>query len=150
MPMVGHPHGKQFIITMADIFDDSTQTAAPESNGSDYNRLITLDWREHIRQRPGMYIGKLGDGSQNDDGIYVIFKEVMDNAIDEHNQGFGKLIEVEISETEVSVRDYGRGIPLGSVIDAASKMNTGGKYNTENYKMPVGLKGAGIKATNDL
>ncbi|MDY3933465.1 MAG: DNA topoisomerase IV subunit B [Muribaculaceae bacterium] len=135
---------------MADIFDDSTQTAAPESNGSDYNRLITLDWREHIRQRPGMYIGKLGDGSQNDDGIYVIFKEVMDNAIDEHNQGFGKLIEVEISETEVSVRDYGRGIPLGSVIDAASKMNTGGKYNTENYKMSVGLNGVGIKATNAL
>ena len=150
MPMVGHPHGKQFIITMADIFDDSTQPAAPESNGSDYNRLITLDWREHIRQRPGMYIGKLGDGSQNDDGIYVIFKEVMDNAIDEHNQGFGKLIEVEISETEVSVRDYGRGIPLGSVIDAASKMNTGGKYNTENYKMSVGLNGVGIKATNAL
>ena len=150
MPIVGHPHGKQFIITMADIFDDSTQTAAPESNGSDYNRLITLDWREHIRQRPGMYIGKLGDGSQNDDGIYVIFKEVMDNAIDEHNQGFGKLIEVEISETEVSVRDYGRGIPLGSVIDAASKMNTGGKYNTENYKMSVGLNGVGIKATNAL
>lgn len=150
MPMVGHPHGKQFIITMADIFDDSTQTAAPESNGSDYNRLITLDWREHIRQRPGMYIGKLGDGSQNDDGIYVIFKEVMDNAIDEHNQGFGKLIEVEISETEVSVRDYGRGIPLGSVVDAASKMNTGGKYNTENYKMSVGLNGVGIKATNAL
>ena len=150
MPMVGHPHGKQFIITMADIFDDSTQTAAPESNGSDYNRLITLDWREHIRQRPGMYIGKLGDGSQNDDGIYVIFKEVMDNAIDEHNQGFGKLIEVEISETEVSVRDYGRGIPLGSVIDAASKLNTGGKYNTENYKMSVGLNGVGIKATNAL
>ena len=150
MPMVGHPHGKQFIITMADIFDDSTQTAAPESNGSDYNRLITLDWREHIRQRPGMYIGKLGDGSQNDDGIYVSFKEVMDNAIDEHNQGFGKLIEVEISETEVSVRDYGRGIPLGSVIDAASKMNTGGKYNTENYKMSVGLNGVGIKATNAL
>ena len=148
--MVGHPHGKQFIITMADIFDDSTQTAAPELNGSDYNRLITLDWREHIRQRPGMYIGKLGDGSQNDDGIYVIFKEVMDNAIDEHNQGFGKLIEVEISETEVSVRDYGRGIPLGSVIDAASKMNTGGKYNTENYKMSVGLNGVGIKATNAL
>ena len=148
--MVGHPHGKQFIITMADIFDDSTQTAAPESNGSDYNRLITLDWREHIRQRPGMYIGKLGDGSQNDDGIYVIFKEVMDNAIDEHNQGFGKLIEVEISETEVSVRDYGRGIPLGSVLDAASKMNTGGKYNTENYKMSVGLNGVGIKATNAL
>ena len=148
--MVGHPHGKQFIITMADIFDDSTQTAAPESNGSDYNRLITLDWREHIRQRPGMYIGKLGDGSQNDDGIYVIFKEVMDNAIDEHNQGFGKLIEVEIAETEVSVRDYGRGIPLGSVLDAASKMNTGGKYNTENYKMSVGLNGVGIKATNAL
>ena len=150
MPMVGHPHGKQFIITMADIFDDSTQTAAPESNGSDYNRLITLDWREHIRQRPGMDIGKLGDGSQNDDGIYVIFKEVMDNAIDEHNQGFGKLIEVEISETDVPGRDYGRGIPLGSVIDAAAKMNTGGKYNTENYKMSVGLNGVGIKATNAL
>lgn len=119
------------------------------SNGG-YEKLKTLDWREHIRLRPGMYIGKLGDGEQNDDGIYVIFKEVVDNAIDEHNQGFGKVIEIEVTDEAVSVRDYGRGIPLGSVIDAASKMNTGGKYDTANYSMSVGLNGVGIKATNAL
>ena len=109
-----------------------------------------MDWREHIRLRPGMYIGKLGNGEQNDDGIYVIFKEVMDNSIDEHNQGYGKVIEVTVDEKTVSVRDYGRGIPLASVVKAASQMNTGGKYNTENYKMSVGLNGVGIKATNAL
>lgn len=123
-------------------------TSQPIDNG--YNELVTLDWREHIRRRPGMYIGKLGDGTQSDDGIYVIFKEVMDNAIDEHNQGFGKIIEVEVSDDSVSIRDYGRGIPLGSVIDAASKMNTGGKYDSANYKNSVGLNGVGIKATNAL
>src|SRR5574344_333269 len=94
-----------------------------ESSNNGYNELVTLDWREHIRRRPGMYIGKLGDGSQSDDGIYVIFKEVLDNAIDEHRQGFGQEIEIEVSEDSVSVRDYGRGIPLASIVDAASKMN---------------------------
>ena len=95
----------------------------PDNGG--YNELRTLDWREHIRLRPGMYIGKLGNGEQPDDGIYVIFKEVLDNSIDEHNQGYGKQIDIEVSDHAVSVRDYGRGIPLASLIDAASKINTG-------------------------
>lgn len=129
--------------------DEKTTNEESNQQGS-YDSLKTLDWRTHIRMRPGMYIGKLGDGSNPDDGIYVIFKEVVDNAIDEHSQGFGKIIEIEVSETSVSVRDYGRGIPLQSVIDAASKMNTGGKYDTENYSMSVGLNGVGIKATNAL
>lgn len=129
--------------------DEKTTNEESNQQGS-YDSLKTLDWRTHIRMRPGMYIGKLGDGSNPDDGIYVIFKEVVDNAIDEHSQGFGKVIEIEVSETSVSVRDYGRGIPLQSVIDAASKMNTGGKYDTENYSMSVGLNGVGIKATNAL
>lgn len=133
---------------MAEDIDIKTESTEQANNG--YNELVTLDWREHIRRRPGMYIGKLGDGAQNDDGIYVIFKEVLDNAIDEHGQGYGKEIVIEVSEKAVSVRDYGRGIPLASVIDAASKMNTGGKYDTANYKMSVGLNGVGIKATNAL
>ncbi len=120
----------------------------PDNGG--YNELRTLDWREHIRLRPGMYIGKLGNGEQPDDGIYVIFKEVLDNSIDEHNQGYGKQIDIEVSDHAVSVRDYGRGIPLASLIDAASKINTGAKYDTKNYKMSVGLNGVGIKATNAL
>lgn len=132
------------------IEDQEISNQPEQSDNGGYNELVTLDWREHIRHRPGMYIGKLGDGSQSDDGIYVIFKEVMDNAIDEHNQGFGKLIEIELSEDAVSIRDHGRGIPLASVKDAASKMNTGGKYDTSNYKMSVGLNGVGIKATNAL
>ncbi|MFI3239688.1 MAG: DNA topoisomerase IV subunit B [Bacteroidales bacterium] len=115
-----------------------------------YDALVTLDWREHIRRRPGMYIGKLGDGSQSDDGIYVLLKEVMDNAIDEYNAGHGKQIAVTVNEQEATIRDYGRGIPLRSVKDASSKMNTGAKYDSQNYKKSVGLNGVGIKAVNAL
>ena len=116
--------------------------------GSD--AIKTLDWKEHIRRRPGMYIGKLGDGSHADDGIYVLLKEVLDNALDEHMMGFGKQIVVEISSEVVSVRDYGRGIPLDKVKDVSSKMNTGGKYDSKAFKKSVGLNGVGIKAVNAL
>lgn len=112
--------------------------------------IRTLDWKEHIRRRPGMYIGKLGDGSHADDGIYVLLKEAMDNSIDEFMMGFGKTIEVTINDGKVSVRDHGRGIPLGKVIDVSSKMNTGGKYDSKAFKKSVGLNGVGIKAVNAL
>ncbi len=112
--------------------------------------IRTLDWKEHIRKRPGMYIGKLGDGSSQDDGIYVLLKEVLDNAIDEYMMGFGKSIEITINENIVQIRDYGRGIPLGKVIDVASKMNTGAKYDSRVFKKSVGLNGVGIKAVNAL
>ncbi len=114
------------------------------------DNIKTLDWYEHIRRRPGMYIGKLGDGAFADDGIYVLLKEVMDNSIDEFMMGNGKIIEVGISEGVVSVRDYGRGIPLGKVVDVASKMNTGGKYDSDAFKKSIGLNGVGIKAVNAL
>ncbi|MDR2475851.1 MAG: type IIA DNA topoisomerase subunit B, partial [Bacteroidales bacterium] len=114
------------------------------------DNVITLDWNEHIRRRPGMYIGKLGDGSHADDGIYVLLKEVIDNSIDEHTMGYGKTIEVRIEEGKVSVRDYGRGIPLDKVLDASSKMNTGAKYDSEAFVKTVGLNGVGIKAVNAL
>ena len=112
--------------------------------------IKTLDWREHIRKRPGMYIGKLGDGSSRDDGIYVLLKEVLDNSIDEYMMGFGKTIEITINDRIVRVRDYGRGIPLGKVVDVASKMNTGAKYDSKVFKKSVGLNGVGIKAVNAL
>ncbi len=112
--------------------------------------IRTLDWKEHIRKRPGMYIGKLGDGSSPDDGIYIILKEVIDNSIDEYMMGFGKTIEVTIDEHQVSIRDYGRGVPLGKVVDVASKMNTGAKYDSNVFKKSVGLNGVGIKAVNAL
>lgn len=112
--------------------------------------IKTLDWKEHIRKRPGMYIGKLGDGSSRDDGIYVLLKEVLDNSIDEFMMGFGKIIEITINEHIVSVRDHGRGIPLGKVVDVASKMNTGAKYDSKVFKKSVGLNGVGIKAVNAL
>ena len=113
--------------------------------------IKTLDWREHIRRRPGMYIGKLGDGSHSDDGIYVLLKEVLDNAIDEYAMGFGKQIIVNISDDgRAQVRDYGRGIPLGALKDVSSKMNTGAKYDSAAFKKSVGLNGVGIKATNAL
>ncbi len=112
--------------------------------------IRTLDWKEHIRRRPGMYIGKLGDGSGSDDGIYVLLKEVLDNSVDEYMMGFGKQITVDIDGGAVSVRDYGRGVPLGSLIDVASKMNTGGKYDSKAFKKSVGLNGVGIKAVNAL
>ncbi|HKJ42624.1 MAG TPA: ATP-binding protein, partial [Sunxiuqinia sp.] len=116
----------------------------------DEGSIRTLDWQEHIRKRPGMYIGKLGDGSASDDGIYVLLKEVMDNSIDEFMMGFGKKIEVKVSNELVSVRDFGRGIPLGKLLDVASKMNTGAKYDSEVFKKSVGLNGVGIKAVNAL
>ena len=108
--------------------------------------IKTLDWMEHIRRRPGMYIGKLGDGSYADDGIYVLLKEVLDNSIDEYMMGYGKTIEVTIEEGTVAVRDYGRGVPLGKVVDVSSKMNTGAKYDSKAFKKSVGLNGVGIKA----
>jgi topoisomerase-4 subunit B len=112
--------------------------------------IRSLDWKEHIRMRPGMYIGKLGDGSSPDDGIYILLKEVLDNCIDEFVMGAGKTIEVRIKDKEVRVRDYGRGIPLGKVVDVVSKMNTGGKYDTRAFKKSVGLNGVGTKAVNAL
>ena len=126
----------------------------PSSTDNDfggYDRLETLSPREHIRRRPGMYIGKLGDGSQPDDGVYVLIKEVIDNSIDEFNTGYAKpTIEINVEDHTVSIRDYGRGIPLDQVKDASSKMNTGAKYDTQNYKRSVGLNGVGIKAVNAL
>ena len=116
-----------------------------------YDKLVTLTPREHIRQRPGMYIGKLGDGSQSDDGVYVLIKEVIDNSIDEFNTGFAKpMINIDVEQGTVTIRDFGRGIPLDQVKDASSKMNTGAKYDTQNYKRSVGLNGVGIKAVNAL
>jgi len=121
----------------------------PEINYSD-DDIKTLDWQEHIRRRPGMYIGKLGDGSSADDGIYVLLKEVLDNSIDEYMMGFGKNIDVTIEDGIVKVRDHGRGIPLGKVKDVSSKMNTGAKYDSKAFKKSVGLNGVGIKAVNAL
>lgn len=112
--------------------------------------IRSLNWREHIRMRPGMYIGKLGDGSSPDDGIYVLLKETIDNSIDEYIMGFGKTIDLKISEHKVRVRDYGRGIPLGKVYDCVAKINTGGKYDTEAFQKSVGLNGVGTKAVNAL
>ncbi len=112
--------------------------------------IKTLDWMEHIRRRPGMYIGKLGDGTYADDGIYVLLKEVLDNSIDEYMMGYGKSIEIVVEDGAVSVRDYGRGIPLGKVVDVSSKMNTGAKYDSKAFKKSVGLNGVGIKAVNAL
>lgn len=114
------------------------------------DNIRSLDWKEHIRMRPGMYIGKLGDGSSPDDGIYILLKEVMDNCIDEFVMGAGKTIEVTIKDKLVSVRDFGRGIPLGKVVDVVSKMNTGGKYDSKAFKKSVGLNGVGTKAVNAL
>ena len=122
---------------------------AEQTNYTEDN-IRSLDWKEHIRMRPGMYIGKLGDGSSPDDGIYILLKEVMDNSIDEFVMGVGKTIEVSIQEDKVIVRDYGRGIPLGKVVDVVSKMNTGGKYDSRAFKKSVGLNGVGTKAVNAL
>ena len=114
------------------------------------DNIRSLDWKEHIRMRPGMYIGKLGDGKDADDGIYVLLKEVIDNSIDEYTMGHGKTVEVVIKDDEVRVRDYGRGIPLGKVVDCVSKINTGGKYDSRAFKKSVGLNGVGTKAVNAL
>ena len=112
--------------------------------------IKSLDWKEHIRMRPGMYIGKLGDGNSYDDGIYVLLKEILDNSMDEFVMGFGKTIDISIRGQKVTVRDYGRGIPLGKVLDCVSKINTGGKYDTKAFKKAVGLNGVGTKAVNAL
>src|SRR5215212_4633123 len=112
--------------------------------------IKSLDWKEHIRLRPGMYIGKLGDGSSPDDGIYVLVKEVIDNCIDEYTMGYGKTVEVTIDKKTVVVRDYGRGIPLGKVVDVVSKINTGAKYDSKVFQKTVGLNGVGTKAVNAL
>ena len=119
-------------------------------HGYDEDSIRSLDWREHIRLRPGMYIGKLGDGSAYDDGIYVLVKEVVDNCIDEHVMGYGRTIDIKISDAKVQVRDYGRGIPLGKVVDVVSKINTGGKYDSKVFQKSVGLNGVGTKAVNAL
>lgn len=133
---------------MAEDLDFEQASTAADYTSDD---IKTLDWKEHIRKRPGMYIGKLGDGSHSDDGIYVILKEVIDNSIDEFAMGFGKQIIVNITDDgTVEVRDYGRGIPLESVVDVSSKMNTGAKYDSDAFKKSVGLNGVGMKATNAL
>ena len=126
--------------------------AAEKKQMFDYNEdsIKTLEWREHIRLRPGMYIGKLGDGSSPDDGIYVLLKEVIDNCIDEHTMGYGKQIEITIEKGAVTVRDYGRGIPLGKLVDVVSKINTGAKYDSNVFQKAVGLNGVGTKAVNAL
>ncbi|OXA77463.1 DNA topoisomerase IV subunit B [Flavobacterium columnare] len=121
-----------------------------EQNQYTEDNIRSLDWREHIRMRPGMYIGKLGDGSSPDDGIYILVKEVLDNCIDEFVMGAGRTIEVTLKDRTVTVRDYGRGIPLGKVVDVVSKMNTGGKYDSKAFKKSVGLNGVGTKAVNAL
>ena len=122
----------------------------PETSNYTEENIKSLDWREHIRLRPGMYIGKSGDGSSPDDGIYVLLKEVIDNCIDEFVMGEGKVIDITINDDYVSVRDYGRGIPLGKLVEVVSKMNTGGKYDTKAFKKSVGLNGVGTKAVNAL
>ena len=122
----------------------------PQTSSYTEDNIKSLDWKDHIRMRPGMYIGKLGDGSAYDDGIYILLKEILDNSIDEFVMGAGKTIEISIKDNMVSVRDYGRGIPLGKVKDVVSKMNTGGKYDTRAFKKSVGLNGVGTKAVNAL
>ena len=122
----------------------------PKNTQYTEDNIRSLDWKEHIQMRPGMYIGKLGDGSSPDDGIYILIKEVLDNSIDEYVMGAGKTIEITIKENVVTIRDYGRGIPLGKVVDVVSKMNTGGKYDSRAFKKSVGLNGVGTKAVNAL
>jgi topoisomerase-4 subunit B len=120
--------------------------------GAEYNEdsIRSLDWKEHIRLRPGMYIGKLGDGTAPDDGIYVLIKEVIDNCIDEHTMGYGKQVEISIQDKTVTIRDFGRGIPLGKIVDVVSKINTGAKYDSKAFQKSVGLNGVGTKAVNAL
>ncbi|GAB3223699.1 DNA topoisomerase IV subunit B [Hymenobacter seoulensis] len=129
---------------------DELIPAATPDHGYNEDSIRSLDWREHIRLRPGMYIGKLGDGSSYDDGIYVLVKEVIDNSIDEHVMGHGRTIDIKISDHRVQVRDYGRGIPLGKVVEVVSKINTGGKYDSKVFQKSVGLNGVGTKAVNAL
>ncbi|MTI30798.1 DNA topoisomerase IV subunit B, partial [Xanthovirga aplysinae] len=128
----------------------ATNNSNNKINNYNEDSIRSLDWKEHIRLRPGMYIGKLGDGSAPDDGIYVLVKEVIDNCIDEHVMGFGKNIQVRVTDHRVEVRDYGRGIPLGKVVECVSKINTGGKYDSKAFQKSVGLNGVGTKAVNAL
>ena len=132
--------------------EDGKDPMAEKQNMFEYTEdsIKSLDWREHIRLRPGMYIGKLGDGSSPDDGIYVLIKEVLDNCIDEHTMGYGKQVDITIDQKTVTVRDYGRGIPLGKVVDVVSKINTGAKYDSKAFQKSVGLNGVGTKAVNAL
>ena len=125
---------------------------AKKEQQSIYNEesIQSLDWKEHIRLRPGMYIGKLGDGTSRDDGIYVLLKEIIDNSIDEYVMGNGRKIDIHIDNGIVEVRDYGRGIPLGKVVECVSKINTGGKYDSQAFQKSVGLNGVGTKAVNAL
>ena len=111
----------------------------PTSTSYTEENIRSLDWKEHIRMRPGMYIGKLGDGSASDDGIYILLKEIIDNSVDEFVMGAGKTIEITLKDNIIKVRDFGRGIPLGKVVDVVSRMNTGGKYDTRAFKKSVGL-----------
>ncbi|MDE5774463.1 MAG: ATP-binding protein, partial [Muribaculaceae bacterium] len=139
-----------------DIFDytiEQPEEIIVNSDAGNYDdsAIQTLDWNEHIRRRPGMYIGKLGDGTHAEDGIYVLIKEVIDNSIDEFNMGAGKRIDVTLTEDgDCTIRDYGRGIPLGKVREVASEINTGGKFDDKNFKKSVGLNGVGLKAVNAL
>ena len=121
-----------------------------DNHNYDEDSIQSLDWKEHIRLRPGMYIGKLGDGSSKDDGIYVLIKEVIDNCIDEFVMGYGKHVDLEVKDGKVMVRDFGRGIPLGKVVECVSKINTGGKYDSTAFQKSVGLNGVGTKAVNAL
>ena len=134
------------------LFTDSLELDTPQPGSAEYSEddIQTLDWKEHIQRRPGMYIGKLGDGTSNDDGIYVLLKEVLDNSIDEYMMGFGNRITVDVDAVSATVRDYGRGIPLGKLVDVTSKMNTGAKYDSAAFKKSVGLNGVGLKAVNAL
>lgn len=126
-------------------------SAAPSADNYDESSIQTLKWNEHIRRRPGMYIGKLGDGTYSDDGIYILMKEVIDNSIDEFNMGKGSRIDIDVSEEgTVRVRDYGRGIPLGKVKEVASDINTGGKFDSKSFQKSVGLNGVGLKAVNAM
>ena len=120
------------------------------THGYNDDAIQTLEWHEHIRRRSGMYIGRLGNGDRQGDGIYVLLKEVIDNSVDEFSQGFGKRIDINIEDKTVTVRDFGRGIPLGKVIDATSKLNTGGKFDTANFQKSVGMNGVGTKAVNAM
>lgn len=138
-------------LRMEDFTDDKDRdNISPAATDSVYEGLTHLTWNEHIRLRPGMYIGKLGDGTNADDGIYVLLKETIDNSIDEFTMGFGQKIIVNVTETTVTIRDYGRGIPLNDVVDAVSRMNTGAKYDNKAFKKSVGLNGVGLKAVNAL
>lgn len=152
MTPADHDHQTPDSLNENEVQESYNPNTESDLNLADYDEdaIRTLDWDTHIRRRPGMYIGKLGDGSAADDGIYVLLKEVLDNSIDEFMMGFGKEIVVDVTESTVTVRDYGRGVPLGSIVDVVSKMNTGGKYDNKVFKKSVGLNGVGLKAVNAL